>query len=46
MSGGAKRARERFLGGGVVVLVDSHPVLGGLKVSLKLRDALGELGHP
>jgi hypothetical protein len=43
---GAKGARERLLGGGVVVLVDGDPALGGLEVGLELRDALGKLGHP
>ncbi len=44
--GGAQRAGERLLGGGVVLLDDGHPALGGLKIGLKLRDTLGELGHP
>jgi hypothetical protein len=43
---GAKRARERLLCGGVIVLVDGDPALGGLKVGLKLRDAFGKLRHP
>jgi len=43
---GAQGAGERFLGGGVVLLVNGCAALGGLKVSLKLRDALGELRHP
>ena len=43
---GAQRARQRLLGGGVVLLVDAHPPLGGLKIGLELCDALGELGHP
>ena len=44
--GGAQRAGERLLGGGVVLLDDGHPALGGVKIGLKLRDTLGELGHP
>ncbi|MDP9252350.1 MAG: hypothetical protein M3O80_05025 [Chloroflexota bacterium] len=44
--GGAKGARERLLGRGVVLLVDGHPPLGDLKIGLELRDALGELRHP
>jgi hypothetical protein len=44
--GGAEGAGKRLLGGGVVLLVDGHPALGGLKIGLKLRDALGELRHP
>jgi hypothetical protein len=44
--GGTKRARERLLGGGVVLLVNAHPTLGGLKIGLELRDLLGELRHP
>ncbi|MGH2491691.1 MAG: hypothetical protein ACRDF9_09285, partial [Candidatus Limnocylindria bacterium] len=42
----AERARERVLSGRVVLLDDGHPALGGLKIGLELRDALGELGHP
>jgi hypothetical protein len=41
----AQRAGERVLSGGVVLLDDGDPALGGLKIGLKLRDALGELGH-
>jgi len=43
---GAKRARERLLSSGVVLLVNAHPALGGLKIGLELRDFLGELRHP
>ncbi len=43
---GAQGARERILGGGVVLLVDGRAALGELKIGPELRDLLGELSHP